>query len=201
MLGLRRRTATAPAPAPVIPFPTARHILRSVGTAKQQTYEEVAESIGFAPSELIVTQIANFLEEEGIQRYDWGEVDRWLKSKLKEMNAETWCWRPLRTRDRITEYRWGRVDWINGEHRWSGGFYRNDYCPVYDRLVPAHALQKVAKIDTRFGEQTKIFVSDFYDGRNIDPDPFIMVRPAVHSYDVLASTFIFDVWDEPGFGL
>src|SRR3989344_5481107 len=71
-------------------------------------------------------------------------------------------------------------------------------CRPYERLVPFHALEKVAKIETKFGDRVKFFVSD-YATPNVDP--FIMVRPAAcdscdHEYNL-----IFDAWDEPGFGV
>ena len=62
-----------------------------------------------------------------------------------------------------------------------------------------HALEKVMKIEQKFGDRVKFFVSDYIFPK---PDPFIMVRPAMENAgDATEYHFVFDVWDEPGFGI
>jgi hypothetical protein len=61
----------------------------------------------------------------------------------------------------------------------------------YHHAVPIHVLRQVNKIQDRFGDEVKFFVSDYTDPK---PDPFIMVT----ALDV--QQIIFGVWDEPNFG-
>ncbi len=107
---------------------------------------------------------------------------------------------PLRDKDIITGYQWG-YDHQTG--KWSDSFYSSSdkkwQCRPYERLVPMHALEKVAKIEAKFGDSVKFLVSD-YAAPNADP--FIMVRPAMCDSGTQAEYhLIFDVWDEPGFGV
>ena len=184
-----------------IPFPTARVPLRLVESQKQRSYEEVAQSLGFAPSELTRAQLLEFFETEGIKLYDYNQVMAWMTKKKQEAKAEHWCWRALREKDIITGYRWG---YDRQKDIWSDGFYSStDYkkwqCRPYERLVPLHALEKVAKIEAKFGDRVKFLVSDYAAP---DADPFIMVRPAMCDSGTQAEyNLIFDVWDEPGFGV
>ena len=183
-----------------IPFPTARVPLRLVEPQKQRSYEEVAQSLGFIPAELIRAQLLEFFEDEGIKLYDYDQVNAWLTKKKVEAKAENWCWRALREKDIITRYQWGH-DHQTG--KWSDGFYSSSgkswQCRPYERLVPLHALEKVAKIEAKFGDRVKFLVSD-YAVPNVDP--FIMVRPAMCDSGTNAEyDLIFDVWNEPGFGV
>lgn len=181
-----------------IPFPTARVPLRLVEPQKQRSYEEVAQQLGFIPAELTRAQLLEFFEEEGIKVYDYDQVSAWLTKKKVEAKAEHWCWRPLREKDIITGYRWG----YNAKKRtWSDGFYSSTdkswECRPYARLVPQHALEKVAKIEAKFGDRVKFFVSDYV---HPDVDPFIMVRPTMCNDGDANYRLVFDAWDEPGFG-
>jgi len=161
-------------------------------------YDEVAQSVGFVPAELVRVRLLEFFEQEGIELYDYDQVKAWLAEKKKQAKAKHWCWRAFREKDIITSYIWG---YSREKRTWSDGFYSSTgkrwECRPYDRLVPLHALQKVAKIEAEFGDSVKFFVSDYAAP---DVDPFIMVRPTMcdsggHQYHL-----VFDVWDEPGFG-
>lgn len=181
-----------------IPFPTARVPLRLVEPTKQRSYEEVAQSLGFAPTELVRVQLLEFFEEESIKLYDYNQVSAWMTGKRRQAKAWPWCWRPLRKKDIITGYHWGYDEWHN---KLSDGFYDSKKwsCRPYERLVPLHALEKVARIEAKFGDRVKFLVSDYPAS---DPDPFIMVRPAMSDSGTEAEyNLIFDVWDEPGFGV
>lgn len=182
-----------------IPFPTARVPLRLVESQKAISYGEIAQSIGFMPAELTRVQLLEFFEEESIKVYDYDQMSAWLTKKKIEVKAEHWCWRPLRKKDIITGYRWG----YDAEKKtWSDGFYssadKSWECRPYARLVPQHALEKVAKIETKFGDRVKFFVSD-YDHQDVDP--FIMVRPTMCNDGGANYRLVFDAWDEPGFGV
>jgi len=186
--------------AVVIPFPSAKVPERMVESQKQRSYEEVAQSLGFVPAELTRAQLLEFFEEEDIKLYDYEQVRAWLTEKKKQADAEHWCWRALREKDIIIGYLWG---WDREKDVWNDGFYSSVnmswQCRPYERLVPLHALERVVKIEERFGDRVKFFVSDYAAP---DVDPFIMVRPAMcHSGTTADYNLIFDVWDEPGFGV
>lgn len=206
MLGIRKRPINRVLSAEMeelerisaIPFPTCRTPNRIIVPEKQRSYDEVAQQLGFAPAELIRAQLLGFLESEGIKLYDHSQVDAWLAEKKKQAKAANWCWRALRERDVISGHHWG----YNREAmRNEDGFYNSNEwsCRPYDRLVPIGALEKVAKIEAKFGDQVKFFVSDY---ASPNADPFIMVRPAMHNSGAVAEyNLIFDAWDEPGFGV
>ena len=182
-----------------IPFPTARVPLRLVESQKAASYGEVAQSLGFVPAELTRAQLLEFFETDGIKLYDNDQVNAWLAKKKAEAKAELWCWRPLREKDIITGYLWG---YDAEKRRWSDGFYSSTHksweCRPYARLVPQHALEKVAKIEAKFGDRVKFFVSDYAAP---DVDPFIMVRPTMCNDGGANYCLVFDAWDEPGFGV
>lgn len=204
LTALRKRRAVAVAEITeleriaAIPFPTARVPLRLVESQKQRSYEEVAQSLGFIPAELTRAQLLEFFETEGIKLYDYSQVSAWLTGKKEQAKATHWCWRALREKDAIEGYRWGQ----NRETgRNNDGFYsgKDWSCRPYERLVPIHALEKVAQIEAKFGDRVKFFVSDY---ASPNADPFIMVRPAMCDSGTQAEyCLIFDVWDEPGFGV
>lgn len=163
-----------------------------------RSYADVAESVGFRPSQLVLCEIYDFLEKSGIEIYDNNDVRKWLDSKLPP-GVKFWCWRPLRKKDVLEEFRWGFDS--NSSIPTSSAYYSHSRweCRQYDSLVPLHALKKAEALTLRFGDDVKIFVSDFAVP---DADPFMMVRPTLcdsgsggRQYKV-----IIDMWDEPGFG-
>lgn len=187
-----------------IPFPQGKVPTRLVESSKQRSYEEVAQSLGFMPAELVRAQLLEFFEEKGIKLYDYGQVSAWLTKKKVEAGVSHWCWRPLREKDIITDYVWGynaaNRTWIDGFYSSSAESWNKSWeCRPYARLVPQHAIEKVAKIEAKFGDRVKFFVSDY---AHPDVDPFIMVRPAMRNdRDNNNYHLVFDVWDEPGFGI
>jgi hypothetical protein len=210
MFALSRKTNSAQAeerPKPkvteqeqvvVIQFPTSQIPRRLVEVQKQRSYEDVAQSLGFMPPQLTRAQLLEFFETEGINVYDYDQVKAWLTKKKIEAKAENWCWRPLREKDIISGYRWG---YNREKGTWNDGFYcstqKSWECRPYALLVPQHALEKVAKIEGKFGDQVKFFVSDY---ARPDGDPFIMVRPSKCDDGGAEYNLVFDAWDEPGFG-
>jgi hypothetical protein len=181
-----------------IPFPRGRIPNRLVGAQKQRSYVEVADSLGFDPAELVRAQLLAFFEEEGIKLYDYQEVKVWLSEKKKQAGTTHWCWRPLRDKDIIKDYEWGH--YFSGQWIFIDGYYdsKQSECHPYERLVPLQVLEKVAKIQEKFGNRVKFFVSDY---ANPSVDPFIMVRPSANnSGSKEGYNLVFDVWDEPGFG-
>jgi hypothetical protein len=194
---------------PVTPFPMPK-MPKLIGTsAKLAAYQEAAAKLEFKPVELLCAELLDFFVKEGIMLRNYKEVDAWLGVKKLREEATHWCWRPLRPKDVITEFSWGRSrrgwDWTDGFYcqpnlnaQWRGDYEAIHACRSYQRLIPRVALEHVDRIERAFPDEVKFFVSDF---ATIIPDPFIMVRPARRGdRHFRHETFIFGVWFEPGFG-
>jgi hypothetical protein len=189
MFGLKK-VAAAPIVLSVPTKPAARPI--AAGSEPLGTYEALAKELGFLPAQLLEEQLKRFLAESRIQVYPYQEVDKYLAT-LAENEGKAWIWRPLREKDKPDYAYSGRANKEKGIDQFRGhGSYRDEwnYRP-YDKAVPIHILRQVKKIQDKFGDQVKFFVSDYAVP---DPDPFIMVT----ALDV--DRVIFGVWDEPGFG-
>ncbi len=179
------------------PYPVATDAEEVATPAVQHSYDEIAKKLGFEPAELIRAQLLAFFKDEGIKLFPYEDVNQWMIKKRKEAGADLWCWRPLRPKDVITEYLWGTTD----RGKYEDGFYDKGHweCRPYGRLVPQNILEMVAKIEKVFGDKVKFFVCDY---ASADPDPFIMVRPAVCDDGTDEDDpykLVFGAWDEPGF--
>jgi hypothetical protein len=159
-----------------------------------EAYRKLADSVGFRPARLILNELYAFLEEESIEIFNGTKVYNYLSS-IKPEDCTHWCWRPLREKDATTAYIWGRDANFNYEDGFYDATHASWQCRPYNSLIPYHALEKVAKIENKFGNYVKFFVSDF---ANPDVDPFIMCQ-ATPPQDGGRSMIIFDCWDEPGF--
>jgi hypothetical protein len=201
MLGLKRRqqpqeeTSVAQT-AVIIPFPSAKVPERMAEPDKQRSYEELAAQLGFKPQQLVKAQLVAFCSEQNIKLYDNDEVWKYLTSKKQGANVERWCWRPLREKDHL-EFRWGCN--TSGEPTGDGFYNAKKFeCRQYDKLVPMHALEKALLIETKFGDDVRLFVSDW---ARPDCDPFIAAVCKQPWPDNSGwGQIIFDVWNEPGFG-
>jgi hypothetical protein len=183
---------------PAVPRPTPALVTLTDGEMeKLVAYRKTADALGFRPAQLILNEIYAFMADAGIEVFELRKVRSYLTAN-KPKGVDHWCWRPLRADDAIKKYTWDLDDDGRPEN---DGYYSSSLweCRPYESLVPAHALEKVARIQARFGKDVKFFVSDF---AKPDTDPFIMCRPAPcdsgdggRPYEI-----VFDVWDEPGFG-
>lgn len=160
-------------------------------TIVKRSYDEVARSLGFFPGELIRIQLLEFFKEEKIKLYNRSQVESWLIEERKQAKANSWCWRPLREKDILTSFQ--LTSYADDED----GYYDSKKweCRPYGNLVPRHALEKAVKIEAKFGDHVKFFVSDY---SSVKPDIFIMVRSAL--LGERHGNFIFDAWNEPSFG-
>ena len=144
-------------------------------------YSRVASAIGFESSALLEERLKVFLAENGICVYPIERVVQYLNSKLgKSWFERTWCWRPLREKDKdanlfLTERGRG-----NGCVDNTAGWYR--------RRVPLPVLFTVEKIHKAFPEVC-FYVSD--SPKNCDP--FLMVTAM--GVDCMA----IERWNEPSF--
>jgi len=72
----------------------------------------------------------------------------------------------------------------------------------YNKLVPIHALRKVAEIEKSFVDPVSFFICDYAPAPHIEhPDPFLMVVVNNARLNEGVGRFVIDFWDEPGFGL
>lgn len=140
-----------------------------------------------------------------------------------------WEWRPVRSKDRLPGAHFGRgasdgsdpmarflamtgerqesvtpaSDYYYAPHDSSrgmlmfGGSLREP--SQYDKVIPLHALKRIAGIERESKKPVHFLVSDYATAPHVKPDPFLMaVLPDVPS-DM--GRFIIDFWDEPGFGI
>jgi len=148
-----------------------------------------------------------------------------------------WEWKPLREKDRRPKIGFGSASWFgNGFHGSpipASDYYSESRTPpveawpstvtmfnqsnhtitydahvsVYDKLVPMHALKKVALIEREFTGDVAFFVSDYVTSPHIiatpnpRPDPFLMAVIANGRAREGIGRFVLDIWDEPGFGI
>jgi len=192
------KTVSAPVTAVIVPFPSAKVPKRTITVQGQQTYEQIAKKLGFAPEELVRNQLLSFLNEKAIKVYDYSEVDAYMIQKRKKAGKQFWMWRPLRDKDVIEDFCWGCDEYDRAAY---DGYYQAEdgSCRPYERLVPHHVLEKVVLLESKFKKKVAFFVSDYADPK---PDPFIGVRPrrCADDEDPSDDMIIFDVWNEPGFG-
>ncbi len=170
-----------PAPQPVTAVPLEDNELKA--------YKRTCDAICFYPAALLHAELLAFFKEEGIPTYPYPEVCGYLQTKALQQNR-VWCWRPLRQEDTAKIQSISGYEFAGNRH---GHYYpANSECGPYTAAVPLRVLGIVEKIHERFGDKVAFFVSDYAVPH---PDPVIMV--AVVGVPVI----VFDVWDEPDFGV
>lgn len=175
-------------------------------TAEQlAVYEEAARAIGYDSVDLRVERLRAWLH-----KMDWPVYD--LKTVVAHMDARAaaegakwgWEWNPLRERDRLARHSFGvsaahALDIASRQDRPASDHYSGR--PLYNKVVPLHALKKVAALEAALPGQVAFMVSDYAPAPEFKVDPFLMAvveNPLLHSG---YGRFVIDVWDEPGFGL
>jgi hypothetical protein len=155
---------------------------------------EISRDTNYVMPDIVADALDAFLKIEQITIFDQDRVNAWLSAKPKEMTL-FWCWLPLRSLDAV-DWNWNKISdfWQQGHHNPTNGLYKLQ--------APLHAIEKVQQIKLVFGNYVKFFVSH-YQAPDSKPSAFIMVMPWKRSdenalYPVM---FIFDHWDEPGFGV
>ena len=136
-----------------------------VGGELSDEYEKLAKKLKFSPPELLQKQLLQFLNQNDIGMFDYGEVESYMTALADNLKM-VWVWRPLREQD-IPTFRWnGRSANFNNYYiRYGHGSYELNY-RRYQHVVPMHILQNVDKIDEEFRDQVKFFVSDYAGGPN-----------------------------------
>ncbi len=172
-------TAARPAPRRVVPPPAP--------PALPPDYVALATGLGLRlpqpnPRLAAAHAEATALAEMGVTTFDLAAVDRYL-TRLARKEGSRWAWAPLRPRDAI-------VEGSRREYNSRVPFHGELETEPYTHLVPGRVLAVVRDIGERL-PAAHFYVSDY---RAADPDPFIMFITTAALY-----TWVFDVWDEPGF--
>jgi hypothetical protein len=185
----RQETQTAvmdrPGPVPFVLPPNA----------PPPAYLERAARVKLDSPPIVAARLENWLALHGCPVYNLPKVEEYLYQVARRDAAREGAadrsgvaisrqsetlpyWAPLRTVDRCDEF---TLPW--------GSWGSVSKAPVYDRYVPAHALDKVETLEADLGERVlKFAVSDY---AVVKPDPFLMVLAGHKRY-------VIDVWDEPG---
>lgn len=183
-------------------------------------------------ADLKVEKFKAFLRMKDWPVFSLQTVASYMDKKSADESAAKagWHWRPLRSKDDIRSARfgtparrWDRAetemqaasDYYFGPHAERGQDWSNRHQQhedklrevpssglMYDKLVPIHALRKVAETERDFPDPVSFFVCDYAPAPHIEhPDPFLMavVNNARLGHGV--GRFVIDFWDEPGFGL
>ena len=194
-------------------------------------YAEVAQRVGVMVPEMLIERFKLFLIQRDLPMYDLKTVVKYMDAVAKRDNPSGygWEWKALRASD--VEFNlqfgtpsssgqedsmWFRVqmrDQPPPEKRLSSDFFRSRVswggghsmpAQPYDKVVPLHALERVALIEREFGLGKIAFVvSDYTTDPHIrpNPDPFLMAVIPNRLVHEGAGRFVIDVWDEPGFGI
>jgi hypothetical protein len=190
-----KKVIELPEPKPfkdlLLPLPRPTPILVPISPSLRD-WETLAKEIGFFPAKYIEEKLLQVISQNGMRIFDYDQVYLYLKEKaLKQHPNMRWLWRPLREKDRDKKF---TIDHPKSHiiHSWGWhGQYDWGRCSPYDKAVPLRVLKEVKLIENEV-PTAHFFVSDYAIVR---PDPFIMVTQR----DV--ARIVFDVWDEPDFGI
>lgn len=183
-------------------------------------------------ADLKVEKFKAFLRAKDWAIFPLPTVTAYMNQKAAAESAAKagWHWRPLRPKDDIENVkfgqparRWGHQetemqaasDYYCGPHmelrqQWSNGRQQHveenrkvaSSGTPYDKLVPIHALRKVAATEKEFSDPVSFFVCDYAPAPHIEhPDPFLMAVVNNARLNEGVGRFVIDFWDEPGFGL
>jgi hypothetical protein len=167
-------------------------------------YAELAAQVGIAPPDLTIETFKQFLNKHDLPVFNLQEVIAYMDDKAKKESKDQagWQWHPLRQKDRLNVVFGTNSHWITtNKLRPASDYYHPNTVGTYDKIIPLHALKKVALIEKEFKQPVAFFVCGYAPLPALNPDPFLM---AVINNPRLASgegRFIVDFWSEPGFGL
>ena len=216
----------APPQKPYVPikYKPINAVIKSYTPEQIAEYAEIAEVVGVAPADLKVEEFKTYLRGKDFPVYDLTTVISFMDAKSKaEGKGWGWNWVPLRAKD-VIEARFGREatrreinrSWSSNAPEWIGQDRpaSDHYEPrrhvgmgtvvsvgTYDKVVPLHALKKIAVIEKEFKHAVSFMVSDYAPAPAFKADPFLMVVINNANVDRGEGRFVIDVWDEPGFGI
>ncbi len=155
------------------------------------SYIKLSKEMNFRPVQLTIMLILEILYKENITVYNYDEVDKYLRMKIKEDSIDGhWVWKPLRSKDYNLKLSWPSKE---GYDHYHGVYYEG--IGMYQKLVPYEILETVKKIESKMVSSEihniGFYVSDYHIPK---PDPFIALMGAGFDRPI-----IFGEWDEPDF--
>jgi hypothetical protein len=216
MFGLKRKEVEViNAAAPAMRTPSFAPAKRTVESGLSE-YDALAREIGLKVPHVAVEGFVEALERLQYPIYNLAEVVAFMDEKAKtDGKGFGWEWRPVRNKDHINNAAWGtpssrdefwaltrdRVtpasDYYNGPSEFMSSRRRTPH--VYDKVIPMHALQRIAAVEKTYSKPVSFFVSDYATEPHIRPDPFLLV--VLRDTPVELGRFVIDFWDEPNFGI
>lgn len=198
--------------APVAAAPISRPSARSVETLplpenELRAYVRIAETVGFEPAALLEARLLAFFAEHDMKHYAYSEVARYLDAEAEKVSRDAgWWWMPLREKDIVTAFTWGKThrEGYEGNLRFcrtGRDYYRSDRweCRPYNLAVPLRVLVSVEKIEQVFGGKLKFFVTQLGIVESYKQKPMSHLDPFIMVTAMDMKNIVFDVWDEPGF--
>lgn len=208
------------APQPEVVVVDAPKAIAKPTTAQPQSrmgelveYAKVAQQVGLNVPALEIEAFVALLEKLNLPVYNLQEVVAYMDDKAKrEGNGWGWDWRPLRSKDRF-EGQFGTAARSGGmfddRQRVASDYYapRDSGMgmswdrPLYDQVVPLHALQRIAAIEAEYTKPVHFVVTAYTPQPHLRADPFLMAVIPNPQMGSGVGRFIIDFWDEPGFGI
>lgn len=215
--------ASSAEPETVLPVPpkvVASPQFTTVSANDLARYHATADTVGVAPSDMLVEEFRQFLAAQHVMVYETSKVVAYMDAVARRDNPTRygWHWAPVRAKDVVKGMAFGQPSqqgwsrWVQTDHgvvtqdqqtHAASDFYDARTAVAYAKTIPLHALEKIALIEKRFGAGKVAFlVSDYTESPDsVRPDPFLMA--VVISSETLhgQGRFVIDAWDEPGFGV
>lgn len=189
---------------PRVDKPTPAPEVAETPAAVLTEYRAMADLVGVAPAEMLIEEFRLFLLAQDMPTFSQKSVVAYMDDLTARDNPSKlgWHWRPVREKDKLSAT-FGTPSVTGGHSRPSSDCYDGARSPVYTRVIPLHALKKIALVESAFAGRVQFLVTEYTTQPHIviRPDPFLM---AVIDNPGLArgeGRFIIDVWDEPGFGI
>ena len=199
-------------------------------------YRQVAKTVGVGDQALDIEEFRIFLDKHDLPTFSRSEVVTYMDRVAARDNPTGlgWHWCPVREKDAKIGVTFGtpseqveRIERMGNSvvsrtvtSRSPASDYYAEKIRPYARIIPLHALKKIALIEARFHpDKVRFLVSDYTlvphvitktevitpvpqpPLPRVNPDPFLMAVIPNADVGYGAGTFIIDVWDEPGFRL
>jgi hypothetical protein len=180
-------------------------------------YREVAKQVGVSADDALdIEALRHFLDRHDLPIFNRQEVVSHMDSIAARTNPTGygWQWAPVRAKDTMAAVTFGAKSTLS-EHtdrdvakgtsfthtqRFPASDDYSDKTPPYARVMPLHALKKIALIEKGFApDKVRFLVSDFV----LQPHEIIRTETVKYPPPPPASRFsgsVPGVWDESGFG-
>lgn len=179
----------APAPLALVPERSLAPSGSLATIAEMTSYRATAKKFGFDTSAIQLgsqrAQMSNFVNTELLGVYDHESVRSYLDKKL---GAGKWGWRAVNADS--YDFSYFSLPMLPGP-------YDVGAKPV--PLVVLGTMEKINNFAAAEGINTRFFISDQREIRDIprDPDPFLAV--ALKTYPIDSELIIIERWDEPSY--